>query len=346
MKNVISFSKRDNSFIEIARLLLLFFLIIGHSGYVLVYAGYAEGDFANFVDSKIFFNLSEGMTVGFAAITGLYVFNNNNLALRNFIRILYIIVINAVLSSVILAAVGKAIDGEVICWLLTGSRDSWYLYSVLLLYAVAPFIHKLFGTKDFLYLIFGLFMIVPIYYRALPGPFGAEGKTTMWLLSTAFMSRYFSRKSFIYTYIYLLVFTACLSIKICIPIFEDEFQVVTSSEVFTRLWPASTLIMWVTLMSILYRFKWRSKTINYVVSNAYFVYEFHYLVQLIFAKWIFDYNDLHAMFYYQMIFCFSLPFMFSFPATWIYRKYWIPHVQPKILNMFNRFKFVDQEKQS
>ena len=109
MNKTIKSTVRTNSYIEIARDIFLIFLIIGHSGYILAFAHYPFKDqrlFYSYSDVRLLMNLSSTMTIGFAAITGLFVFQEKRLALRNFSRILYIIVINFVLGMIILLSSG------------------------------------------------------------------------------------------------------------------------------------------------------------------------------------------------------------------------------------------------
>ena len=108
-------SGRSNSFIELSRIFFLLFLIIGHSGYIMVFAGHKQFLFYQFADARFFLNLSSSMTIGFAAITGLYVFNEKNLALKNLSRIFYIIVVNFVLGIIILLSTGFGVgDGHIV----------------------------------------------------------------------------------------------------------------------------------------------------------------------------------------------------------------------------------------
>ena len=328
-------NERSNSFIELARIFFLLFLLIGHSGYVMVFAYKGERLFYQFADARFFLNISSYMTIGFAAITGLYVFNEKRLALRNLSRIFYIIIVNFVLGIIILLSTGFGVGDGHIVWLLTGSRDSWYLYSVLVVYMVAPFIAKLFHKREILYLITGLCILVPLYFTSLPAPI-SSAKSTLWLISVAMVTRYLKDKNL--KYLYLVMFLAVFSLKTWVS-FEPKYN---NSWGEAKGWWYEEIkdyldyATFIFLVLFLYKLKWHSNIVNRIVSNMYFIYEFHYLTQIIFARYLLS-DNLHADFYWSVLFSFGICGVFSVGATYVYKKYWMIKVQPKVFNGWDIF---------
>ena len=326
---------RSNSFIELSRVIFLLLLIIGHSGYIMVFSGKPESTFYGFADTRFFLNISSTMTIGFAAITGLYVFNQKSLALRNLSRIFYIIIVNFIIGIIIMLSTGFGVGDGHIMWLLTGSRDSWYLYSILVVYMVAPYIARAFDKREILYLITGLVMLVPMYFTALPAPISGE-KSALWLISVAMVTRYLRDKNL--KYLFLLVFLAAVSIKAWVS-FDPQYSnswIKGKGFWFTEITGYSDYVTFISLILFLYKLKWQSNTINKIVSNMYFIYEFHYLTQIIFARFLLS-DDLHTDFYWSILFSFGICGVFSIGATYIYKRYWIKKVQPKVFNGWEIF---------
>lgn len=338
MKQINTQRPRSNSFIELARVLLLIMLLTVHAGAVLEYSGYPvlRGYFL-LKDLRVFLNLSEGVVLFFAAITGLFIFKDEGLALRNVSRIIYIIIINFILGIGILSVSNIGINNRTITWLLTGSRDSWYLYAILFVYVLAPFIHKLLKNRELLYLIIGLFILVPSHIPWIPTPIILSVYSGFKLLGVVMLSHYFKNKG--NKPIYLILFMSMIGLKIfgaLAPSLEDFWQEKDPRSWYAYVDPIIDFILPISFIIFLYKFKWQSKKVNFIVSNMYFIYEFHWIAQLVFAQWIFR-GDIHIMFYYQVLFTFSTCTAFSFGATYIYRNYWVKKVQPKIFNGWDIF---------
>ena len=113
---VIKKQKRGNSMIEILRILFLFFLIFTHSTKLgLNVFGHIDTNFIKLV--------SQISVVGFAAIMGIYIYNNENKRLfgRNIRRLLFIIISSIVISVILFKVTNNKIEWQNV---LTGSRDS------------------------------------------------------------------------------------------------------------------------------------------------------------------------------------------------------------------------------
>ena len=147
-KDVIRASQTPRtSFIELLRIIFLILLVVTHSGWILAEVGLKNDAFQKFLDSALMTQLSYQSTLSFACISGLYIFQKRSFFNKNVSRLFYILIANFMLGWIVILSTEREITGGTIVHLLTGSRDSWYLYAVLFAYWIAPAISRFLKTN-------------------------------------------------------------------------------------------------------------------------------------------------------------------------------------------------------
>lgn len=334
---------RNNSAIELLRIILLCGLLFNHIGLI------KKTLSTEYVDIEILQSFS---TIGvdcFAIITGLFVFHKTpkNLFSRNISRLLLVIVFSIIIASIIVPISGNNFNDN-LSYILSGSAHSWYLYSILVVYAVAPFIGKYINKIKPKYLILIAVSIMGLIWLSKIGigrgiVFGLQSEYTyIHIFSMALVGNAISRMKFnvkIAISLLLLVLSIKLLPILIRSVWGINFYPSADQDDIHELMlghasPITVLFAFVTIW-MAFNCKWYSKHINSISSNLYFIYEYHWLFYMLF-KSVFK-NEIETsthIWTYIIILITTLSLVsLSYGITFIQRRYWNPFFVPKINNL-------------
>ena len=341
-KDVIRSSQTPRtSFIELLRVIFLILLVVAHSGWILAEIGLKDGAFQKFLDSALISQLSYQSTMSFACISGLYIFQKRSFFNKNVSRLFYILIANFVLGCIVVLSTEREITGGTIVHLLTGSRDSWYLYAVLFAYWIAPAIARFFEDKHNAYLVVGLLLG---FTWLLPGinifPFSTDHMSPFWILGLAMVTHWLRGKLMNKKYIAIIM--ALFSFGLLFTFAWNSAYGLNSDfmHVFGIISAPLNGFFGVSLVVLASYSNWNSKIINWISSRSYFVYEFHWLAQILYVYFFGKYtkDSLHLHFYLSLIFVFGTSFVVSVIFSEIQFRLWNVYMTPKIFSLIDKTK--------
>lgn len=284
----ISSANRNNSAIEILRVVLLIFLLFTHMSVILY------SDKVKFLDLRIIRFLSIISVDGFALITGIFVYKQKKtLFYRNVTRLLIVIIFSLIISFSIFHIINK----EVTLWwfftILAGGYHSWYLYAIIVIYLFAPVISKvIINVKKSHLLILSIIMILGIILATYKGGvfeqavFGTTEYSWLFLFPITIIGYVISNKTYKYRKLLFFIFVitwATYSVLFSIYIRNDDLKL----KMFVHQNPL-TIIGAVGVVGLVYEIKWYSKVANYIVKHLYFIYEYHWVI---FLLWRYVYKE-------------------------------------------------------
>lgn len=269
----------------------------------------------------------------FALITGVFVFEHKSMLWRNVSRLLFVIFTLSIISPIVYEIAdydGGWIDGLKVG--LIGGRDSWYLYSILPVYALAPLLRKWVNVKrsvicfiSFYASAVGLWFIS--FYDLVPimSGFLEVLSWSLILVAMAFMgylmNKYVnSKQDFKIKFsIAIMMFAIGLTGVILGQIGRHNghmgyFYKAHHCQIFLTM-----LAISVVGFGLLFPFY--SKHINWLARNSYYVYEFHYLWQIIWITFL-SINNEHLDMYIAWISISLFGISFSIGLTYFQRYVW------------------------
>ena len=342
--------KRNNSAIEILRVILLFFLLFTHIGMLL------PTKYTNlmFLDIEIIHTISWISVDAFAMITGIFIYTKRSLLSRNISRLIFIIIFSIIFSAIVYYITNKDFMQD---WgsIFSGSQFAWYLYAIIVVYALAPILEKYINKIKPMYLIGIAFLIVGLiwlsnYTKVAGGFFGLQAVySSLNIFAMTLIGRAIKEIKFKWS-IAIALLLPTLVIRL-IPTILRWTTMYNPSNV-NRFWDlqdilhelllSHTAITTISLSFILiwtaYNIKWYSKKVNYIVKQLYFVYEYHWLFYLLF-NFLFKEElekHTHEWLYYILLLTFTCSSFISIILSPIQFKIWDPFIIPKLEKI--RFK--------
>lgn len=336
---------RNNSAIEILRVFFLVCLLFTH-----VIDVYWEACH-EFLDIDLLNMLSMLSVNGFALITGIYIYKRSSLFFRNISRLIIIIMFSMIISFPILSYTGDDITEHLIA-ILTGSLSSWYLYGILFVYLFAPLMAKLIKNIKSFYIIItvsfiflGTLIAQSTDVIQLITIFNTQGPySVLFLLSMSLVGYVISRKeNDIRMWIFSFFILTWLSVTVSFVLLD-----VRSSVRWFLLSDHSsllTIIGAIGVVGLIHEMRWTSKIVNRIVSNLYFIYEYHWIFFILY-RYIFREHlqptslDRHLYIYITLLTTLVTLIPLSYGITIIQRKFnkislpimekWLTSVQKRI----------------
>ena len=306
-------SRRNNSSIELLRIVLLFFIILTHSAWLGI-------RYLN-LDVYLIRHISQISVVGFSVITGMYIYNGDSkkLFFRTISRILFVVIFSIIVSLSVIYSLGisKTLNNNLM--LFTGSRDSWYIYMMLLVYLLAPFLKKTINLINKYYiLVIAITIILAIAGYMMSNshidfywsPIGFLFVFSMTLVGN-YISRVETQKN---KFIYILIFIIVLAISLYILsyyldnkkwivelLFKGEHEAIVN------------ILLCTSVVVFLYKWPFYSAKINTLAKHSSFIYEFHWIAQIIWNYYFWNWTiwNNHLAFYVSSIAIFLVVFSLS-----------------------------------
>ena len=235
--------------------------------------------------------------------------------------------------------------------IISGSRDSWYLYAILPIYFFGPIISKIpEKKKTFLLGLTGLILVSLFIIGNGVGDvtdkiFKPLNLTTsftwLFLLGVSFLSYYLVQKrKKIIKYLYLMVIITIL-FYISIPFIDDYYYVNICNALLMHQSPTN-IILSMSIVVIASGYKYHSKFFNFIVKYLYFVYEFHWLSQLL---WVYLFQHFavlhpHGAFYISFAFVLSTSVIASITISIVQFKIWNPLANVLILKSRSKWESI------
>lgn len=324
---------RNNSTIELIRIIMLSFLIVTHWG---VYWHYND-----WIDTSIMHEISEFSVTTFAIITGAFAFKKKSLLWKNISRIFFIIIMSIILSTLVYQmTIQDPREGLIVGAM--GGNYSWYLFSILPVYAIFPLLKNWINLKRGLVLMILFFAIYfslrytvgEIYFENLAPPSTFLSARTVNLFADALLGYvlfeiitiFRNKHLFLLSTIFAILLITAITLLSFSGLFQHFDYINASKEhgVFVFNMQPVIIIGAMSIVGIAHLFPFHSKFINWFALNAYFIYEFHGLWQLIWISVFPNYvmNNLHFDLYLQWICIFAFGFLMSIVLTKVQKNFW------------------------
>ena len=293
-------SIRSNSAIEVLRVVLLVFLLFTHIH--LIYPSLLS----DYMDINIIHMFSQISVDAFALITGLFIFKRSSLFFRNISRLIIIIFFSILISFPILFFTKENIGNNLMDVLL-GSWSAWYLYGILIIYMLSPWISKIINYVDNKYILlvsivilFGIIIGQHFRINQIITVFGGnQSWSWLFLFAMVLIGSVIGRTKNKYRF---LIYYFFISLWISVSLFYSITRTHTLSSYLVH----SHISIFVMIgacgiVGIVNEIKWTSKTVNWVVKHLYFIYEYHWIIfflyRYIFKEQLYDASTRHLYTY-------------------------------------------------
>ena len=172
---------------------------------------------------------------------------------------------------------------------LTGSAHSWYLYAILVIYLFAPLLSKFVYSFENKYIfilsliiIIGVFVAKNLSIGQFEALFMSNGPYNwLFIFGVVLMGSVIKRaKNNFRIYLYSLMIILWISISTYYAL--NYKGPLTYIFIFSH---ASVSVMFgsIGIVGLVNEIKWTSKIVNWIVKHLYFIYEYHWIIYLLYG---------------------------------------------------------------